>query len=86
MPTLNQSSTRQESGHAGSAPVAVVPTASDNRKMSVEHPNVIDAIGLKDAGAKIVMVVSDHLSWDDPEHIPLLAANNRGICAGPTAG
>ncbi|MGN6820463.1 MAG: DUF6572 domain-containing protein [Sphingomonas sp.] len=54
--------------------------------MSVEHPNVIDAIGLKDAGAKIVMVVSDHLSWDDPEHIPLLAANNRGICAGPTAG
>lgn len=39
--------------------------------MSVENPSTIDGIGIED-DAKVVMLISDHLEWDNPRHLAQL--------------
>lgn len=47
---------------------------------------MIDGIGLEDAGAKVVMLISDHFSWDDPAHIPLLVAKIEAYASAALSG
>jgi hypothetical protein len=39
--------------------------------MSVENPSEIDGIGIED-DETVVMLISDHLEWDDPRHLAQL--------------
>ena len=54
--------------------------------MSIQHPDVIDGIGLEDDGAKVVMLISDHLSWDDTAHVPLLVAKIEAYASAALSG
>jgi hypothetical protein len=35
--------------------------------MSIEEPNVVDAIGVDEESGKIVLTISDHLDWSDTD-------------------
>jgi hypothetical protein len=37
--------------------------------MSIDQRNVIDFIGTRNADGRCTLTISDHLPWDDPEHI-----------------
>lgn len=41
--------------------------------MSVEEPEVVDAIGVDKATGRVVLTIADHLDWnDEQEHLRLL--------------
>lgn len=42
--------------------------------MSVEQPSVVDAIGTDKNDSAVVLTVSDHLTWQDEQHLSLLEA------------
>lgn len=43
--------------------------------MSIEERNTIDAIGIEGATGKVILTISDHMSWDDEyAHLLLLQA------------
>ena len=37
--------------------------------MSIENTQVIDAIGTEKDGSGVTLTVTDHLEWDDQEHL-----------------
>lgn len=44
--------------------------------MSIEQPDVVDAIGLETSSGKVILTIADHLSWDaEDEHI--IALQNK---------
>ena len=42
--------------------------------MSIEQPNVVDAIGIDDPSGDVVLTITDHLEWGDDgkDHLLLL--------------
>lgn len=52
--------------------------------MSVENSNVIDFISERDD--KLVLTISDHLEWDDDEHIYLLQEKINSYLAAIESG
>ena len=42
--------------------------------MSVEQADVVDGMGMSKDGENAVLVISDHLPWDEPGHLDQLAA------------
>jgi hypothetical protein len=54
--------------------------------MSVDRPDVIDGIGVEAAGEKVVMLISDHLPWDDSAHYQILAAKIEGYVSVVVSG
>ncbi len=40
--------------------------------MSIEQRNVIDFIATRKENGRCTLIISDHLPWDDPEHIDKL--------------
>lgn len=58
------------------APVGLVPALSLGvRAVSVDNPNVVDAVGTDRATGGVVLTISDHLEWDAAnEHLVALHA------------
>jgi hypothetical protein len=54
--------------------------------MSVLNPSVIDGVGIEVGTDKVVMQISDHLSWDDPEHIPNLTRKIEAYASAALSG
>jgi lactam utilization protein B len=46
--------------------------------MSVEDPIVVDAIGEDPETGKLVLTISDHMSWSDENHFARLEEKVRG--------
>jgi|SRR5580698_4350364 hypothetical protein len=42
--------------------------------MTVEQTDVVDGIGTTTDGKEAVLLISDHLAWDRPDHIEKLSA------------
>lgn len=55
-------------------------------KMSIQRSDVIDGIGLENVGEKVVMLISDHLAWDDPAHVSLLATKIEAYASAMLSG
>lgn len=53
--------------------------------MSVEQPDVFDGIGLNKARTEVRLMISDHLSWSDPAHIPHLIRKIESYVAAATS-
>jgi hypothetical protein len=53
--------------------------------MSVEQADVIDGLGVRPDGA-VEMLISDHLDWDDDQHLPLLAAKVEAYANAALSG
>ncbi len=49
--------------------------------MTVAETGVIDFVGMENDGRACVLTISDHLSWEDPEHMNLLQANLNAYLA-----
>ena len=54
--------------------------------MSIQRSDVIDGIGLEHADEQVVMLISDHLAWDDPTHVPLLATKIEAYASATLSG
>ena len=35
--------------------------------MSVEHADVVDAVGVEKSSSRVILTISDHLDWEDTE-------------------
>lgn len=53
--------------------------------MSIEQADVIDGIGVRPDGA-VEMLISDHLEWDDEQHLQLLAAKVEAYANAALSG
>jgi hypothetical protein len=53
--------------------------------MSVEQADVIDGLGVRPDGV-VEMLISDHLEWDDDEHLQLLAAKVEAYANAALSG
>ena len=53
--------------------------------MSVEQADVVDGVGL-DQDGYVEMLISDHLDWNDPRHIDLLAAKVEAYVGAVLSG
>jgi hypothetical protein len=42
--------------------------------MTVEQTDVVDGIGLGRDGSNVVMLISDHLEWANPDHLRMIGA------------
>ena len=42
--------------------------------MPIDDPKVVDAMATVRATGEVVLAVSDHLPWDDPDHLRILEA------------
>lgn len=40
--------------------------------MAVNEPSIVDAIGIDPQTANVMLAISDHLPWTDPEHFSTL--------------
>lgn len=53
--------------------------------MSIEQAGVIDGVGVRPDGA-VEMLISDHLEWDDEQHLQLLAAKVEAYANATLSG
>jgi hypothetical protein len=58
----------------GRRPVADVRHTGQDERMTVEQADIIDGVGLRKDGSAVEMRIYDHLEWNGPEHLRVLAA------------
>ena len=54
--------------------------------MTVEQTDVVDGIGLGRDGSNVVMLISDHHEWTDPEHLRMIGAKVEAYANAALSG
>ena len=66
-------------------PIADTSSTGDVCPMSLEQADIIDGLGVRPDGV-LEMLISDHLEWDDDQHLQLLAAKVEAYASAALSG